>query len=104
MPPPKSTKTFPSTSVRVAPSVRAAKIGVVYAHPRGIATSRRARSARDRGPGTGVRRSIVFVIGVSSRRLRIPAGVDRKSVVKGKSVDLGGRRIIKKKKKKSREM
>src|SRR6266487_686986 len=27
-------------------------------------------------------------------------GVDRKSVVKGKSVDLGGRRIIKKKKKK----
>src|SRR3712207_9536252 len=27
-----------------------------------------------------------------------PAGVDRKSVVEGKSVDLGGRRIIKKKK------
>src|SRR5215471_21369255 len=31
------------------------------------------------------------------------AGEDRKSVVKGKSVDLGGRRIIKKKKKKTKK-
>src|SRR5260370_39569108 len=30
-------------------------------------------------------------------QLGAPAGVDRKSVVEGKSVDLGGRRIIKKK-------
>src|SRR2546422_3677092 len=30
-------------------------------------------------------------------------GVDRKSVVEGKSVDLGGRRIIKKKKKRKKE-
>ena len=34
---------------------------------------------------------------------QIKLDIDRKSVVQGKSVDLGGRRIIKKKKKKKKE-
>src|SRR3546814_20538126 len=42
------------------------------------------------------------LIGVATRRLVVAGGVDRKSVVEGKSVsvsvDLGGRRIINKKK------
>src|SRR2546430_6626606 len=40
----------------------------------------------------------------SSSRARSSPGPDRKSVVEGKSVDLGGRRIIKKKKKKEMRM
>src|SRR5258707_10058113 len=39
---------------------------------------------------------------VLCNRRESAGGLDRKSVVKGKSVDLGGRRIIKKKKKKKK--
>ena len=39
----------------------------------------------------------IILLGAAERGLLLP---DRKSVVQGKSVDLGGRRIIKKKKKK----
>ena len=36
-------------------AARAAKIGVALAGPRGMAASRRAMSARERGPGISVR-------------------------------------------------
>ena len=39
-----------------------------------------------------------FVKGPDRKILKVKASLDRKSVVQGKSVDLGGRRIIKKKK------
>src|SRR3712207_9483822 len=57
----------------------------------------------DRGPVFGARRGraadggVRALQGVAAARCRVVPG-DRKSVVEGKSVDLGGRRIIKKKK------
>src|SRR5690242_14865341 len=45
-----------------APSVRAAKTGVAFAGPRGIAASRRAMRARDFGPGISVRSSMVLMM------------------------------------------
>src|SRR5438093_4079826 len=61
MPPAKSRYRLPSTSSMVAPSARAAKTGVAFEGPRGMAASRRAIKARDFGPGISVRIWIVFI-------------------------------------------
>src|SRR5579863_10729397 len=45
-------------------------------------------------------RAIPYTVGIG---IIAPVVIDRKSVVLGKSVDLGGRRIIKKKKKKKKK-
>src|SRR3546814_19998170 len=66
---------------------------------------RRGAVARRRGTGRACRRG-VGRRRLPARHLRPPADPDRKSVVEGKRVsvrvDLGGRRIIKKKKKKNK--
>src|SRR5580704_645275 len=59
MPPAKSMKRLASTSSRIAPSARAAKICVAWATPRATADLRRRASSRDLGPGIAVRNWIV---------------------------------------------
>src|SRR5262244_3502835 len=56
----------------VAPSAEAMKIGMALKGPRGIAASRRAISARERGPGISVRIWIVFMMRLRFERKRIP--------------------------------
>ena len=57
MPPAKSSSRLPSTSTRTAPFASSTKIGVALNGPRGTAASRRAMSARERGPGSSVFRA-----------------------------------------------
>ena len=62
------------------------------------------RSVRNGGMGRHFEKNVGVILGriaMKNRNLAPPGQIeptDRKSVVKGKSVDLGGRRIIKKKK------
>src|SRR3990172_9912560 len=54
IPPAKSMKVLPSTSVRSAPSARATAMGVTWASPFGVCSSASLMSSRLRGPGTSV--------------------------------------------------
>src|SRR5215475_9783383 len=54
MPPAKSRRRLPSTSVTTAPWPSLTKIGVALYGPRGTAFSRRTKSSRDFGPGSSV--------------------------------------------------
>src|ERR1700730_6103189 len=69
MPPAKSSKRLPSTSSTIAPSARAAKMGVAGEIPRATAASRRRARSRERGPGIGVRNSIAGISSVPPNRL-----------------------------------
>src|SRR2546425_13234389 len=84
-----STKSFRERSVRFR-SRQSAR--------RNITSGRRGCSSfREPFPETEGIMAFLFCCG---RARQVPSyGIDRKSVVQGKSVDLGGRRIIKKKKK-----
>ena len=55
-------KTFPSTSVSVAPRPSWATIGIAIVFAFAITRSLRSRIAAERGPGIAVRMSIVFVV------------------------------------------
>ena len=61
-PPVRSMKTFPSTSVSVAPRPSWATIGIAIVFAFAITRSLRSRIAAERGPGIAVRMSIVFVV------------------------------------------
>src|SRR5262245_11315501 len=67
IPPAKSSRRLPSTSVSTAPSPSLTKIGVALYGPRGTAASRRVKSSRERGPGISVFKAIALM-GTSSRR------------------------------------
>src|SRR3990172_10104229 len=54
IPPAKSMKVLPSTSVRSAPSARAMAMGVTWASPLGVCSSASRMSSRLFGPGTSV--------------------------------------------------
>src|SRR5207249_8289541 len=60
MPPAKSRKTLPSTSVMVAPPADSMNTGTPMDTPRETAAWRRCSSSRERGPGTSVRRFTVL--------------------------------------------
>ena len=65
-PPVKSMKTLPSTSVIVDPWASCATTGSTIDFAFAIARCFRSRSASERGPGTAVRSSIVFVVAIAS--------------------------------------
>ena len=65
-PPVKSMKTFPSTSVIVAPRASCATIGSTIDFAFAITRDLRSRIAAERGPGIAVRISIVFVVAMAA--------------------------------------
>src|SRR3712207_7733950 len=74
-----------------AAHLRADAPGAGEGHP--LRRAARAAGGGERGAGGAERR-----VGAAHRSPRAGPPADRKSVVEGKSVDFGGRRIIKKKK------
>src|SRR5580700_6687694 len=76
MPPAKSSRRLPSTSSTIAPSACAAKMGVAGETPRATAATRRRARSRERGPGIGVRSSIVGISSVPPDRFLVQVDVN----------------------------